>query len=136
MESFENFGIQSAVKTIKELCPGVEFIVLYGSIAEGRNNKLSDIDIAVYPVGDKKERFESRIKMLGRLSDRFDIQIFQDLPLYIKMEIIRKGNILYYRDYGTLFGIYLQTIKEYEDFEKHLNTYYSYIGAGILEETG
>lgn len=136
METSEIFDIENAVKTIKKLDSRIEFIVLYGSIVEDRYNKLSDIDIAVYYSGDKKERFNFRIKLLGRLGDKFDIQIFQDLPLYIKMEIIKKGKILYYKDYSKLFGIYLQTIKEYEDFEKHLNTYYSYMEAGIFEETG
>lgn len=136
MQSLENFEIQNVVKKIYEFDERVEFIVLYGSIVEGRRSGLSDIDIAVYFRGDEKERFDFRVRTLGRIGDIFDVQVFQDLPLYLKIEIVRKGKILYYRDFNTVFSVYLQTIKEFEDFEKHLNTYYSHIGAGILEGAG
>ncbi len=36
----------------------IKFIVLYGSAAKGRSTNLSDIDIAVFYSGDKRERFQ------------------------------------------------------------------------------
>lgn len=61
----------------------VRFVVLYGSAAKGKCTKLSDLDLAVFFNGDKSEKFEFRKKILGRVSNEFDIQIFQDLPLYV-----------------------------------------------------
>ncbi|MCK4928539.1 MAG: nucleotidyltransferase domain-containing protein [Methanosarcinales archaeon] len=106
----------------------VGFIILYGSAAKGKMSGLSDIDIAVFYKGDKGERFQFRMKILGRVSDIFDIQTFQDLPLYIQMDIMSTGDIIYYRDHAELFDINMKTIREYEDFKPHLDLYYSGLG--------
>ncbi|HEY9247008.1 MAG TPA: nucleotidyltransferase domain-containing protein [Candidatus Methanoperedens sp.] len=72
--------ISSVVTKIRDIGgPKIIFMVLYGSEAKGENTDLSDIDIAVYYQGDKKERFDFRIKILGRVSNKFDIKTFQDL---------------------------------------------------------
>ncbi|MEA3254692.1 MAG: nucleotidyltransferase domain-containing protein [Candidatus Altiarchaeota archaeon] len=130
MEAVEmQTNIEETVNKIKELDSEgrIDFIVLYGSLSRNRDNPLSDIDIAIHYDGDKKERFRFRINVQGRLSNRFDIQIFQDLPLYIRNEVIKHGKPLYYRDYKGISNTYLQTLREYEDFEKYLRLYYSYL---------
>lgn len=104
----------------------VQFIVLYGSLAEGRRGKLSDIDLAIGHEGNKKERFNFRLKTLGELEDKFDVQIFQDLPLYIKVEVL-KGKVLYARDMKLLNEIALETIREFELFKPHFLDYISRI---------
>ena len=106
----------------------IKFIILYGSAAKGESTSLSDIDLAVYYHGDKKERFDFRIKILGRVSNKFDIQIFQDLPLYIQSEILSTGKVIYYRDYKEIFNIFMKTIREFEDFKPRLQLYYSIMG--------
>ncbi len=126
--------IEKAVNEIKKIDTEdrVEFIVLYGSSVKEKYGELSDIDLAIYYRGNEEERFRFRIKVLGRVSNRFDIQMFQDLPLYIKKDIVSNGKPLYYKDYETIFDEYLRTIKRYEDFERHLNYYYSSL-RGIQE---
>ncbi len=102
----------------------IKFIILFGSMATGKNNPLSDVDIAVYYEGNKEERFRFRITALGNLPDRVDLHVFQDLPLTVQKEVIA-GKILYYRDYQFLFDQALRVIKEYEFFERYLNEYYA-----------
>ena len=102
----------------------IKFIILFGSVARGKNNPLSDIDIAVYYDGNKEERFKFRVTALGNLSDKVDLHIFQDLPLTVKKEVIM-GKIEYYDDYQFLFDEALKVIKEFEFFEKYLNEYYA-----------
>src|SRR3990172_1125792 len=92
--------ITNAVNKIKQLGnKKIRFIILYGSAVKGNFTDMSDIDIAVFYEGNKKERFDFRVKVLGRVNDRFDIQIFQDLPLYIQKDIISTGKMIYFRDY-------------------------------------
>ncbi|MBI5392979.1 nucleotidyltransferase domain-containing protein [Candidatus Woesearchaeota archaeon] len=55
----------------------IQFIVLFGSVATGKNNKLSDIDIAIYYDDNKKERFAFRMKALGEFSDKVDLEAFE-----------------------------------------------------------
>ncbi len=121
--------ISNAVKKIIEIGKErVEFIMLYGSAARGELTSLSDIDLAVFYNGDKKERFDFRVKILGRVNDKFDIQTFQDLPLYIQKDILSTGRVIYYRDYRKLFNIFMKTIREFEDFKPRLELYYSSMG--------
>lgn len=106
----------------------IKFIVLYGSAAKRQSTNLSDIDIAVFHSGDKRERFQLRMKILGRISNKFDIQIYQDLPLYIQNEILSSGEVLYFSDYTEIFNTFMKTIREFGDFKPRLELYYSNMG--------
>jgi len=101
----------------------VKFVFLYGSVAGKKENKLSDVDFAVYYSDAGKERFKFRLKLMAELPDNFDIQIFQDLPLYVKINVL-KGKIVYSKDLGFVYDVAYQTIKAFEDFKKY---YYDYI---------
>jgi len=106
----------------------VRFVVLYGSAAKGKLTKLSDIDIAVFYNGDKNERFEFRKKILGRVSNEFDIQIFQDIPLYMQKDILSTGKVIYFVNYLETFEIFMEVIRRFEDFKPRLEVYYSSLG--------
>jgi predicted nucleotidyltransferase len=114
----------------------VRFIALYGSLVEGGGSGLSDIDVALYYDGSEEERFSFRVALQGELGERFDVQIFQDLPLYVRREIVARGKVIFYTDYDFLFNVYLQTLREYSDFERHLRTYYSYLEGAEVEGNG
>lgn len=121
--------VSDVIKKIKDIGgDSIKFIVLYGSAAKGKNTKLSDIDIVVFHSGDKRERFQFRVKILGRIGNRFDIQTYQDLPLYIQNEILSSGEVLYYSDYTEIFNTFMKTIREFEDFKPRLELYYSNMG--------
>ncbi len=122
-------SISEVIKKIKDIGgERIKFIVLYGSAVKGKLTILSDIDLAVFYDGDKKERFEFRIKILGRIRNEFDIQTFQDLPLYIQKDIISTGKVICFRDYRETFEIFMKTIKEFETFKPRLELYYSSLG--------
>lgn len=61
------------------------------------------------------------MSVLGRTGDEFDVQIFQDLHLYIQKEVTSYGKLLllYYKEYDVVFNRYINTIKNlysyYED---------------------
>jgi predicted nucleotidyltransferase len=119
-------GIPSVVNKIKKIGgKNIKFIILYGSIVKGNQTPLSDIDLAVYYEGTKEERFKFRMEALGNVNDKFDIQIFQDLPLYVRKEIISHGEILYQKNYSEIFDIFIKTIKSFGDFKPRLDIYYS-----------
>ena len=121
--------ISDVIAKIKDLGGDrIKFIVLYGSAAKGKRTNFSDIDIAVFHSGDKRERFQFRVKILGRICSKFDIQTYQDLPLYIQNEILSCGELLYFSDYKEIFYTFMKTIREFEDFKPHLELYYSSMG--------
>ena len=118
--------VYSVVNQIKKIGKEkIKFIILYGSVVECNQTPLSDIDLAVYYEGSKEERFKFRMEILGNVNDKFDIQTFQDLPLYIRKEIISHGEILYQKNYSEIFDIFIKTIKSFGDFKPRLDIYYS-----------
>lgn len=92
--------IQSAVKIIKEdmLFNRIRRIILFGSTVAKRRHFGSDIDISVeFNNIQLDEATKFRIRILGKLSDRADIQVFNVLPDKVKKEITEKGRILFAR---------------------------------------
>lgn len=130
LNSKQENSILNVIKKIKELGKDkVRFILLYGSAARGELTSLSDIDLAIFFDGNRKERFDFRVKILGRVSDKFDIQTFQDLPLYIQKDILTTGKVIYFKDYREIFDIFMRTIREFEDFKPRLELYHHNLGA-------
>ena len=124
-----DLGISAVAEKIKTIGGDkVRFIILYGSKAREEMTELSDIDLAVYYDGDKKERFDFRVKVLGRVGDEFDIQTFQDLPLYIRKDIASSGKVIDYKGYMEIFSIFMRTMRDFEHFKPRLDMYYSGLG--------
>ncbi|MEM3664128.1 MAG: nucleotidyltransferase domain-containing protein [Candidatus Jordarchaeales archaeon] len=68
------------VETCREYADHVGFAVVFGSAVNGSFSPASDVDIAVYFLGDKKEAFELLKKVSGRLGERFDVKLFSFSP--------------------------------------------------------
>jgi len=93
-------------------------VILFGSCAREESYQGSDIDICL--IMDKNSftseiLFKKRMHYL-KLFD-MDIQIFQQLPLYIRVRIIKEGKILFCRDEDKLYELAFRTITEFADFE-------------------
>jgi len=108
------------IRKLKEF-KRIEFIILYGSHANKKANKMSDVDICIYYDADEKEVSKFRLKLLSLFD--YDIQMYQQIPIYIKKEVL-KGKVLYVKNLMFLYEVALQTIKEFEEFKAR---YYDYI---------
>jgi hypothetical protein len=53
-----------------------------------------------------------------------DVHIFQQLPLYIRVRVLKEGRILFVRDENQLYELAFRTAQAFEDF-KHI--YYGYL---------
>ncbi len=87
----------------------VEFVIFHSSRAIGRGLKSSDIDLCIYYKGTVEEMSKFRLKLLSRLPSHVDVQIFQQLPLYVRKEVL-KGRVLYAKDRKFLYEVALKTI--------------------------
>lgn len=65
-------------------------ILLFGSYVEGEQTKRSDIDVCI--VNPSKGVLND---ISGKLGGKYDIKVFDNLPLYIKLEIIRHHVVVY-----------------------------------------
>lgn len=93
-------------------------VILFGSAARNQTHKNSDVDVCFVMDKDTYSSMEPFKKRLSYLkSFDTDIQILQQLPLYIKIRVIREGKILFCRDEDKLYEIVFRTISEFADFE-------------------
>ncbi|MCK9319835.1 MULTISPECIES: nucleotidyltransferase domain-containing protein [unclassified Methanoculleus] len=122
-----NPSVQQALERMRtvEGFEKVRFIILYGSVADGQAKAGSDVDLCIYYDGDREEASRFRFAVLSELcDDRYDIQIFSHLPLYVRTEVLR-GKVIYCPDERFLYDLAYQTIREFDDFKHRL---YDYIG--------
>jgi hypothetical protein len=100
---------------------------LFGSVARGERTHLSDMDICLL-LGPASTSFEPTAlsrKRLDYLKDfAFDIQIFQQLPLYVRRRVLKEGRILFVRNEALLYELALRTAQAFEDFRPF---YFSYL---------
>jgi predicted nucleotidyltransferase len=92
-------------------------VILFGSVARGESNSLSDADICIVLIPKKYDHIElSHIKLKYSSIADFDINIFQQLPLYIRHRVLKEGRILFCKDEELLYSIALRAAKDFEDF--------------------
>jgi predicted nucleotidyltransferase len=122
-----NHFVRHALERLKTIegFEKIRFIILYGSVAEGRARAGSDIDLCIYYDAGREEAARFRFSALSELADdRYDIQIFSLLPLYVRTEVLR-GKVVYCPDERFLYDVAYRTIREFDDFKHRL---YDYIG--------
>ena len=93
-------------------------LFLFGSAARGDNYKQSDVDICLVLMPCSyvsKELSQKKLEYLKLFN--LDIQIFQQLPIYIKKRVIKEGKILFCRDEDKLYEIAFSVMCEFTDFE-------------------
>lgn len=78
MKDFEEF---------RNFCSG---IILFGSHAEREQTKRSDVDICIVRPSEGTLN-----RIYSKLGGKYDITVFEKLPLYLKMEVVENGRILY-----------------------------------------
>jgi hypothetical protein len=96
-------------------------VLLYGSWARGDAGPDSDIDLClVAPEAEDRaglwREFVSHLR-----SEKYDVRIFEILPLYIKMAVIEEGSVLRSRDVLELYEYFYPFRREWDD-QKHRHT--------------
>ena len=66
-------------------------VFLFGSYATKKHAPKSDIDICLVLRQDIKDYSSIRLQYLAELPSHYDIQIFQQLPLYIRIKVLKEG---------------------------------------------
>jgi predicted nucleotidyltransferase len=93
-------------------------IVLFGSASRGEGSATSDLDVCLVlePNGyTPLDLSEKKLEYLAAFDG--DIQVFQQLPIYMKQRVLRDGKVLFCRDEDTLYQLAFDVIREYSDYE-------------------
>jgi predicted nucleotidyltransferase len=118
-------GLNGLLNRVKE-DQRVLAVILFGSIARGQAQEGSDTDIClVLRPGSYTPLQLSKIKLEYVQDFNQDVQIFQQLPLYIRKRVLEDGKILYSTDMDRLYEVAFDFIREYADYE---HVYRDYLG--------
>lgn len=83
----------------------VHSVLLYGSYAKNKQTQRSDIDICVVaPECRNIQDYSSLLrKIWGKVDTKnYDIRLFEELPLYIKISVINNHKIIFSKDVSEL----------------------------------
>lgn len=100
-------GLDDVLRRAFDSAPGIVSAYLFGSVADGRAHRESDLDVGVlldrlvYP--DARDRFEARLELTGRLGtatrrNDVDVVILNDAPPHLARAIVTGGRRVFCAD--------------------------------------
>lgn len=90
-------------------------ILLYGSAAKDERTERSDIDVCVVAPGVHDKLRFSRSIMAQVKDERYDVRLFELLPLYLKIQVIEEGEVIHARDVYELYEYFYSFRKLWDD---------------------
>ena len=105
-------------------------LALFGSYARGE--QYNDIDVCIFLVPKKYSHLElSRIKMeYVPENEKYDLHLFQELPLYIQQRILNEAKFLYCNNEDLLYDIYFEIGRQYLFFQHIYENYLKGVAHG------
>jgi len=106
------------LKEFLEKDPNISFALVFGSAAEGRLRKDSDIDVAIY-VTKELEPLEY-LKLATKLSDlikrEVHLIILNTASPLLRHQILKERKILFIKDFDTYAKFREKTMTDYEEY--------------------
>ena len=107
------------IKNFSEQDDDILCVFIFGSHAKGRPTQFSDVDVCfVLNINNYSPLILSQKKLAYmKIFPHADIQIFQQMPLYIKVRILKYGKIILCKDEDKIYDLAFSVITEYSDYE-------------------
>lgn len=97
-------------------------VVLFGSVARGEVARDMDICLVLDP--DKMEKINLAKKGLEySLKFDLDVHLYQELPLYIQVRVLKEGKIELVKDEDRLYDVAIKTSKLFDAFRPRYEGY-------------
>lgn len=114
----------SAVVTRADRDVDVLAVILFGSRARGDAEPESDVDVCIVLEAGVPLGIDASRKRLEYLAARdLDVNIFQQLPLYLRSRVLKEGRVLFVRDEDRLYDLAFRTARAFEDFRPYYQAY-------------
>jgi predicted nucleotidyltransferase len=90
--------------------------LLYGSVIKREETPRSDIDICIVApeCKDRRSLLKEIFRKLDVFSKRYDVKIFEELPLFIQIQIIQNNEIIYTKNVYELYEYFYNIRKLWE----------------------
>ena len=88
-------------------------LVIFGSVARGQARSISDIDLCIVTPKDLSQ--SSRWDLLSYGTEKIDVNLFCDLPITIRLRVIREGRVMFCKNALLFHRIKAETVREYLD---------------------
>jgi predicted nucleotidyltransferase len=93
-------------------------VLLFGSAARGEHHDDSDLDIClVLQPGTYQQSAPTNKRLEYLAAFPADVQVFQELPLYIRQRVLKEGRVLFCRDQDALYTLAFRTVQAFTDFQ-------------------
>jgi predicted nucleotidyltransferase len=116
-----NMGAEELILKLKKdlefIKDDAQGILLYGSCAMNTANERSDIDICII----KPQTTGILHRIFQKVGGRYDIKIFEDLPLYVKIDVIENYRIIYGDEPSISYYLY-HFRKNWEDMRHRITS--------------
>gem|GEM_PF-320137 len=90
-------------------------LLLFGSVATGESSDRSDIDLCVVAPAVRDHPAFLRWLLAHLRDTRYDLRIFELLPLYLQIEVIERGEVLFARDLYELYEYFYPFRRLWDD---------------------
>jgi len=104
--------------------PEIILVYIFGSIAQGRSNKLSDIDIAILinkkMIQEKKYRYGYKAAIITDLiqllkTNEVDLVILNEANPFLRHRVLYHGKLIHSKDEVIRINFQVDTIRKYND---------------------
>lgn len=122
------------LKDIFERYSKIKIVYLFGSHADNRENRFSDIDMGIL----LEEPYNRTIKLdiLGDLATEgfcdVDLVILNEAALLLQFEVVKHNKIIYKREDFDAPAFFSITVRKYLDFKPFIETQRQYLKERIL----
>jgi len=109
----------------------IRLVYIFGSIAKGCANKLSDIDIAVfisedstkdYPYGYRAQIITDLMKILK--TNNVDLVVLNRASPFLRFQVLRYGKLIFCRSELERVKFQVRTFNEYNDTKRLVDLYF------------
>lgn len=99
-------------------------ILLFGSRARGDGRADSDVDVCLVLAQAERERLDpARTRLRYAMQVDLDVQVFQQLPIYVRQRVLKEGQVLFVRDEAALYDLALRTVRAFALFRPRFEAY-------------
>lgn len=118
-----NFPDLNLLPAVFKKYPEIQAVYLFGSVASGKANAQSDIDLGILPRNSslREKKLDILADITARGFNNVDIVFLDTLDIVVKFEVIRHNKLIYRADDFDSGSFFSLTIRQYLDFLPYLN---------------